>query len=159
MFTSCSLLIHSTRKSASDFLPTGATRDQIRKNFGSVVSSKEFSTPRDLASIPELKDQKDHFPDFRLPKTIGYDNYRYYGAIQSDMASTVVGMGLGMTLGLSELYLIPEEFSNSKLEKQQGNPFRVYYAEDGHWILYRHGEDGGWARYIFNFSYWETRKP
>lgn len=75
------------------------------------------------------------------------------------MAGTVIGMGFAMTLGLSELALIPDEFFDSKLEKAKGNPFRVYYAENGHWILYRHGEDGEWAEYVFNKSYWEPPKP
>ena len=156
---SCSLLIHSTRKSVADLVPSEATRDQIRSNFGKVVSCKDYSAPRTLQSIPELKENRHWFPEDPGPRTIGYDNYRYFGALQSDMAGTVVGMGIGMTLGLSEFYFIPEEFSERKLEKERGNHFRVYYAEDGHWIVFRRGEEGSGADYVFNKSYWEKIHP
>lgn len=159
LLTNCSILLHTTRKSTGDLIKTGSTRNELRKTFGGVVSSVDYSSPRKLESLPEWEKMKFDAPEFPMPKTIGYDNYRYYGALESDMAGVVYGMGVGMTLGLSEFYSIPWELSGRQEEKKSGNAFRVYYAENGHWIVARKGEEHLLLRYFFNRDYWKAKKP
>lgn len=135
----CSMFIMSQGKHLEYVFTPTATRQKVQQELGAPVGSKTYDHATRLSDIPEIA----AVPRWQRPGLTdltalagGYDDYRYKGIIYDLGADQAVGMVVGMTFGLGEVWAFPESLRYTAAEKKKEHFFKVWYSPAGYCVAY-----------------------
>lgn len=133
----CSMFIMSQGKHLEYVFTPTATRQNVQQELGAPVGLKTYDHATKLSDIPEITTVPLWYRHADLTALAGgYDDYRYKGIIYDNGADQAVGMVVGMTFGLGELWAFPESLRYTAAEKKKEHFFRVWYSPAGYCVAY-----------------------